>query len=103
MDDIPEHYAEAARVHKLAGKLVQGDRRKTHGDFADNFQTIAWLWSAYLKNDNGSDFELTAFDVSQMMVLLKIARSLSGGNNPDNYVDAIGYSMISAGLAAMDH
>ena len=98
-----DHYDAAKAAWETAGKLVQGDRRETHGDFKENFEAIASLWDAYLMSrkysfDNPGNM-LTRKDVAQMMVLLKIARTMNGRLNPDDYVDAIGYAMIAAGLA----
>ena len=98
-----DHYEAAKAAWETAGSLVQGDRRETHGDFAENFESIAGLWCAYLtarKYAYDDPFiTITAQDVAQMMVLLKIARTMNGKLNPDDYVDAIGYAMIAAGLA----
>lgn len=98
-----DHYGAAREAWETAGKLVQGDRRETHGDFKENFEAIAGLWDAYLMGREYScanpNNMLTKKDVAQMMVLLKIARTMNGRLNPDDYVDAIGYAMIAAGLA----
>lgn len=98
-----DHYAAAKAAWETAGKIVQGDRRETHGDFQKNFEAIAGLWDAYLMakkySYDVSGSMLTNEDVGKMMVLLKIARTMNGKLNPDDYVDAIGYAMITAGLA----
>jgi hypothetical protein len=96
-----DHYEAAKAAWETAGKIVQGDRRETHGDFRENFQAIAMLWNSYLvSRDFGvTNTFITSIDVAQMMVLLKIARTMNGRLNPDDYVDAIGYATIAAGLA----
>jgi hypothetical protein len=99
-----DHYEAAKAAWETAGSLVQGDRRETHGDFKENFEAIAGLWDAYIaaKNYGTSQFRVSlidAEDVAQMMVLMKIARTMNGRLNPDDYVDAIGYATIAAGLA----
>lgn len=98
-----DHYDAAREAWETAGELVQGDRRETHGDFKENFEAIACLWDSYLMARRYSfanaNTMLTKKDVAQMMVLLKIARTMNGRLNPDDYVDAIGYAMIAAGLA----
>ena len=38
---MTDHYEKAKQAWETAGKLVQGDRRETHGDFKTNFQAIA--------------------------------------------------------------
>jgi len=96
----PTHYRVAREAHETAGKLVQGDRRETHGDFARNFATIAELWTGYLHASRPSvQITIGSEDVAHMMTLMKIGRTLNGSYNPDDYVDAIGYGMIAAGLA----
>lgn len=92
-------YDAAAQAHETAGKLVAGDRRETHGDFQENFRAIAAVWNGYLHAKHPSTMVLTMQDVAWMMVTLKIARTMHGGFNPDDYVDAIGYATIAAGLA----
>ena len=92
-----DHYTRAAESAKVAMELVRGDRRETHGDFKHNFAAIASLWNGYLQAQHLRP--LGAEDVAHMMVLLKIARTLRGAHNNDDYVDAIGYAMIAAGLA----
>lgn len=99
---MTDHYEKAKQAWETAGKLVQGDRRETHGDFKTNFQAIADLWSVYIANvatkRKAMEPLIQAEDVAQMMVLLKVARAMNGGINIDDYIDAIGYSMIAAGL-----
>lgn len=66
------------------------DQRAEHyGDPRPNHERIAGLWSAYL------DTSLTAHDVAQMMVLLKVARAKIDPWHEDNYTDAHGYLDIA--------
>jgi len=95
---LPSHYRAAIAIHARAGELVRGDRADTHGDFAENLENIGRLWTAYLSM-RGNEGPLSAADVAQMMVLLKIARTQSGEHNPDDYTDEIGYATIAAGLS----
>lgn len=71
-------------------------RGESHGDILTDFQLTADLWSSYL----GSTVKPT--DVAQMMVLLKIARTVAGGLNMDDYVDQSGYSAIAGSLADLE-
>ena len=92
--------ASARVIHEPGswhGDLSPHFRRETHGDFKHNFAAIASLWNGYFQARSGG--LITAEDVAHMMVLLKIARTLRGAHNNDDYVDAIGYAMIAAGLA----
>ena len=45
------------------------------------------------------DINLLPEDVANMMALLKIARTQAGQHNPDDYVDACGYSAIAGEIA----
>jgi hypothetical protein len=76
---------------KDAGALVNGDRQASYGRPEDNMGRIAGMWSAYLNKS------VSASDVAQMMVLLKIARSVNTYKR-DNYLDAIGYIVLAEAL-----
>jgi hypothetical protein len=76
-----------------AADLVGGDREKTHGKKRENMENIAALWTGYL------DVSVTALDVANMMVLMKIARTKSGSHNPDDYIDAAGYAGCAGEIA----
>ena len=65
------------------------ERAKTYGDPATNLGRIAGLWTAYL------DHSVTAHDVAQMMVLVKISRSKADPGHADNYTDARGYTDLA--------
>lgn len=91
----------SASVLEEAAAIVVGARNATHGDKERSFQVIADLWEAYLngRKDVGGDGRVTAFDVAQMMVLLKIARSIQGTMVRDHAVDACGYAAIAGEIA----
>ena len=86
----------AGGICRQAGNLVSGPRAATHGDKFENHSNIAALWTGYL------DVSITARDVANMMVLLKIARTKAGEHNPDDYLDAVGYAAIAGELAAQE-
>lgn len=69
-----------------AEKCVNGDRNHRYSEPEDAFECIADLWSAYLHR------EVTAIDVANMMILLKIARTMGGEGSIDNFVDIAGYA-----------
>jgi hypothetical protein len=73
------------------------DRPETHGQPEDSFARIASMWRAYLMGMDAD--ELDAVDVSNMMALLKIARSAEGHYHQDNWVDLAGYAENAARLA----
>jgi hypothetical protein len=91
---------QAVEILTTAANLVGGDRAKTHGDRYINHGKIASLWNAYLSNHAGP---LDPTDVANMMILLKIARTQSGGtHNDDNYIDAAGYAGVAGECAKAD-
>lgn len=71
-------------------KIVNGQREQEYGKPEDNFGFIANLWTAYLGN------EVTSLDVTNMMVLFKIARTKTGRGNDDSFVDIAGYAACGA-------
>ena len=71
--------------------MIVDERGKFYGDPRVNLDRIAGLWSAYLGHS------VTAHDVAQMMVLVKISRS-KVAKHDDNYTDAIGYTEIARDL-----
>jgi len=86
----------ANEVLSRAKHIIEGGRSK-HG--AENsFGLIAKLWSSYLQEAVSLPINITPADVAQLMVLLKVARSVCGGFNPDNFVDQAGYSAWAAEL-----
>jgi hypothetical protein len=76
-----------------AESCIMGDRQNTHGPPEDSFKVIASFWSAYL------GIEIAPYQVAELMVLLKVARSKSSPHHDDHYVDQVGYSAIAAELA----
>ena len=83
----------AADLLDEAARLIVADRARQHGDALECHRMIARLWSAYL------DRKLEALDVARMMVLLKVARSLSGELNTDDFRDMAGYAALAGDFA----
>ena len=73
-----------------ANTLVSDTREDEHGDFTENAETTAKLWSAY----KGTEF--TAHDVPMMLALLKVARAKSKPKKIDNYRDGCGYIALAS-------
>jgi hypothetical protein len=97
---------KATEICAKAAELVGGDRDRTHGNKLKNHQNIADLWNAYLGVRLGLDSPteaLSPLDVALMMALLKIARTMSGSHNPDDYVDLAGYGGCAGEIAAALH
>mgnify|MGYP000401586339 FL=1 len=63
-----------------------GDREQDYGTPESNFATIASFWSDYL------DMNISAQQVADMMILMKISRIKNGGGTGDSYVDIAGYA-----------
>lgn len=78
-----------------ASSIVDGDREKTYGHPALNFERTAVLWSVVFGHP------VTLEQVALCMVCLKIAREVHEPGR-DNLVDAVGYfrcieKMLDAG------
>lgn len=71
-----------------AKKIINGERQGTYGNAEDSFSIIAQMWTAYLGKD------ITADDVANMMILMKVARNSSGVYKDDNWIDICGYAAL---------
>lgn len=65
---------------------ILGDREQDYGSPENNFATIAKFWSSYLDKD------ISAQQVADMMILMKISRIKNGGGTGDSCVDIAGYA-----------
>ena len=101
---------KAVEIATKAAELVGGERDRQHGDKTVNFENIATLWTAYLcargllyfDGPSGETATLEPLDVAQMMTLMKIARTMSGEHNPDDYIDGAGYQACAGEIAAAE-
>ena len=99
-----------AAVLQAAGQAVGTDRPNTHGDAIVNHGCIAIMWNAYITAKTyaaGGNIDtmrlLGAADAAQMMVLFKVARTISGDpTHPDHYVDQAGYTALAARMWGAD-
>jgi len=78
----------AASILQEADETISG-RDDTHGDPVENHEQIADLWSAFLGTD------ISAREVSEMMILVKLSRAQNGSPARDHYVDIGGYAKIA--------
>lgn len=92
---------KAADILTEASRLVGGPRNATHGDKASNFLKTVTLWNAYLTARGFENVVLGSDDFPQMMVLAKMARTLDGEFNMDDYLDQAGYSACAGEVAAI--
>lgn len=81
-------------VLNAAKQCVCHDRNEQYGEPENNFAVIARFWQEYIFGATGKTFNLTAFDVANMMVLFKVARAATAGANAnaDSFVDMAGYA-----------
>lgn len=75
-------------ITKEAENIIFGDREATYGEPNKNLLMIANLWSAYLGT------KLTATQVCDMMILLKVARLKNSPQHRDSMVDIVGYTLL---------
>jgi hypothetical protein len=70
-----------------------------HGNTKRSFEYIATAWATYIGHvmANKKRVELTPFDVANMMIMVKQARSIYG-HADDNQVDIAGYAALAAVL-----
>lgn len=75
-------------ILKSADKIINGERQHEYGAADHSFSTIAQMWSTYLGT------EITAENVAMMMILLKVARSISRATE-DSLIDIAGYAALA--------
>lgn len=76
-------------VLQEAARLVRGARNDDYGDPVKMYEGVAKLWSAML------GVQLTAVQVLEMMILLKVGRELVT-HKKDNLIDIAGYTELLA-------
>lgn len=88
-----------AEILDKAKQTVTKDREDVYGEPEDSFEMIALLWNDYLFA-KGYVYEepFTKRDVAIMMILLKIARIMSGKPKADNWIDIAGYAACGGEL-----
>lgn len=75
----------AASLLVEAEGIINGQRRLDYGGPLESFGRIAHMWAAYLGRG------LSAEDVANLMILLKVCRAQQGFHR-DSYVDIAGYA-----------
>ena len=85
-------------VLETAIKTICQDRQDQYGNPENNFQTIADMWTTYLRAAEvispTTDAVIMPHDVAAMMCMLKLARVATGAAKLDNWVDLAGYAAI---------
>jgi hypothetical protein len=91
-----ENISKRESILREAINIVCSDRNLQYGEPEDNFSIIGELWSVYLnaKRVAPTDrIKLTAKDASDMLILFKVARSVTATTpKRDTYVDIAGYA-----------
>lgn len=85
-------------VLETAFKTICEDRMDQYGNPENNFQTIADMWTTYLRAAEvispTTDAVIMPHDVAAMMCMLKLARVATGAAKLDNWVDLAGYAAL---------
>lgn len=82
-------------------ECVTGQRTQDYGEPENNFQIVADFWNYYAKVRFGMNGQIKAQDVSNMMILLKMARAING-DCVDNYIDIAGYAACAGEIISAD-
>ena len=80
-----------AEVLREAERLITGDRNQTYGEPMENFENIASLFNTFLRYKLKDEAEITPGDTAGLMILVKLAREMSGPKE-DNKLDIAGYA-----------
>ena len=75
-----------------ADALINGVKEQEYGHPKKNLNDIAVFWTTYLSAKSARVIEVSATDVCQLMVLLKMARSLNGPFKHDTILDEVSYA-----------
>ena len=93
---------ERGSILKEAYKIINGERQDTYGNPEDSFSLIGKYWVEYLSANDRFEKKgsvgITARNVAEMMMLLKIARMSGQKPSTDNYADLAGYAGIAADM-----
>ena len=74
-----------------AARITSGERQRDYDHPLRNHDRIARLWNAHLANRPDPHGKITAENVAEMMILLKLARQCFTPKR-DNLVDICGYA-----------
>lgn len=87
-----------------AKEIIYGDREEAYGNPRFNLDSIAQFWSTYLGRKFPGvleEFKLSAEDVAQFMILLKMARLIHNPTHFDSITDQIGYAALQDRIQGM--
>jgi hypothetical protein len=80
-----ESQETAEKILDEASRLIYGQRQSDYGSVAENFGRIASIWSMIV------GVEITAEQVTLMMIGVKLARLTNTIAHRDSWVDIAGY------------
>jgi hypothetical protein len=93
---VSELNEDLTSVLATALDLVTKERAEQHGDAIVQFEQIAAFWTIYLSGHGLLPYgDIKAHHVAQMMVLMKVSRTVIGSFHQDNYTDQAGYSALA--------
>jgi Domain of unknown function (DUF6378) len=75
-------------ILELAKQITSTDRNRDYGEPEQNFEAIAGLWSAALRNK----YVFQPHEVAMLMMLVKVARISTSPEVQDHWVDIAGYA-----------
>jgi hypothetical protein len=101
LPNIPKDPAPRLTILEEAQDLVNGDRQADYGDAYESFARIAKMWSAYLDTKLKGAERVTPKDVADMMILMKVSRSVTSSKR-DNWVDKAGYAELGSQVEARE-
>ena len=87
-------------ILERASDLINGDRDRQHGDVHETAENMAALLSALLHRKLTGP--VTPVEALQAMTMVKVARTMNGQVNEDDYVDMAGYAALAGELATED-
>ena len=87
---------KALEVLEEAIALIHGQRADDYGDARLSFQRMADLVNPIIKKADGN---LTASDMSLVMIQVKIARLQESPDHEDSWIDIAGYAALGAQIA----
>jgi hypothetical protein len=92
--DAPRPLMET--VLEEAQRIVYGKRQVDYGHPSVSLNQVAQLWTGYSEAKLGSTVIYQPQDVGNMMILMKIARSINSPSEKDHYVDIAGWAAVLA-------
>lgn len=99
--DLAREMEDATRegILAVAHEAVCSDRNHQYGEPEDSFAAIGALWSAYL-SEKFTEIEIDAQSAAEMLILFKIARSVTSETpKADTFADMAGYAACAGEIA----